>query len=237
MKRPLIAVTGAHIYTPDGYPQNLLWQVYMDGMLFGGGLPFLVTDVPEETAAQQIAELSDGLFLSGGVDVTPALYGEEKIPLCGEGDTKRDSLEYLLVDAFIKAQKPIIGICRGFQLLNVYFGGTLYQDIAAQTGLDDHPYDCVHRVRTAEGSLLHTLFGEEFTVNSLHHQAVKTLGKDLVATAYSVSGNIIEAYEHKTLPIIAVQWHPERMTCAERMSPQGPDMKPYFDHFINMCRK
>lgn len=236
MRSPLIIVTGAHIYTPEGYPQNLLWQVYMDGIIIGRGLPVLATDVPDESAARQLAELADGLFLSGGVDVTPSLYGEEKIPQCGNSDPKRDKIERLLLDAFISVKKPVLGICRGFQMLNVYFGGTLYQDILSQTGLSDHPYDCFHSVRTVEGSIVRSLFGSEFVVNSLHHQAVKNLADDLVATAYSVSGNIIESYEHKHLPIIGVQWHPERMTGTERMSPLGPDMAPYLEYFVNMCR-
>lgn len=235
--RPLIAVTGAHSQTPEGYPLNLLWQVYMDCILIGGGLPFLVTDLPDEAAALEIVDVSDGLFLSGGVDITPSLYGEEKIAQCGAGDPKRDEMELLLLQAFLNKKKPILGVCRGFQMINIYFGGTLYQDIAQQTGFSDHPYDCFHSVHTTEGSVVRELFGPEFTVNSLHHQAIKKLADCLTPTAFSVSGHFVEAYQHKDLPIIAVQWHPERMSGPNRMSPFGPEMTPFLKYYISKCGK
>ena len=232
--KPLIVVTGAHIYTPEGYPQNLLWQVYMDAMVVGGGLPVLATDITEETA-RQLALRADGLFLSGGMDVSPRCYGEELLSACGETDEKRDQLEKHLLRAFIDQKKPILGICRGCQMINVFFGGTLFQDISSQTGFL-HPYDSIHTVTAVQGSLIHGLFGENFTVNSLHHQAVKTLGNGLIATAYADNGPFVEAYVHESLPIFCTQWHPERMTGCRRMSPQGPDMLPLLSDFIDRCR-
>lgn len=233
--RPLIATTGAHIYTPEGHMQNLLWQVYMDGIYDNGGLPLLVTDAGQ-TAAAQLARQMDGLFITGGMDVSPCCYASECSRLCGSTDPKRDNLEITLIRAFIEQKKPILGICRGFQMLNVFFGGTLYQDIKDETGFE-HPYDSVHTVTAEHGSLFEQLFGKSFTVNSLHHQAVKTLGRDLIPLAYADNAPLVEAYCHKTLPIIAVQWHPERMTGVQRMSPGGPDMHPFLEHFISMCKK
>lgn len=233
--KPLIITTGAHIHTPEGYPQNLLWQVYMDGILVGGGLPLLATDAGQEDASQ-LARRADGLFLSGGMDVTPHCYAQTAMDACGPVDNKRDLLEIMLVRAFIQAGKPILGICRGCQMLNVYFGGTLYQDISTQTGYD-HPYDSIHDVTAVHGSILERLFGSDFTVNSLHHQAIRTLGKDLVPIAYAKNGPFVEAYVHKELPVLATQWHPERMTGVIRMTKEGPDMKPLFQYFIAMCRR
>ena len=232
---PLIITTGAHIFTEEGYPQNLLWQVYMDGILIGGGLPLLVTDIDHLSAAQ-VARQADGLFLSGGMDVSPICYGKVQDTFCGPVDHKRDLLEILLVRAFIQEKKPILGICRGFQMLNVFFGGTLYQDILAETGYV-HPYDSIHDIRAEAGSPLDTLFGRKFTVNSLHHQSIKTLGKGLIPIAYAENGPFIEGYIHEELPIIAVQFHPERMTGTIRMTPDGPDMQPLFQYFIAACKR
>lgn len=233
--KPLIITTGAHIYTPEGYPQNLLWQVYMDGIVIGGGLPLLATDATHDDA-QQLATHGDGLFLSGGMDVSPYYYGQKTLSVCGPTDEKRDQLESLLVRAFIRAGKPIFGICRGCQMLNAYFGGTLLQDIQAQTGYE-HIYDSIHEVSAVPGSLLDSLFGRSFTVNSLHHQAIQRLGTGLIPIAHAENGPFIEGFIHQSLPIFAVQWHPERMTGASRMSPAGPDMKPLLQHFIAMCCK
>lgn len=233
--KPVIITTGAHIHTPEGYPQNLLWQVYMDGILLGGGLPLLVTDA-DQCDAGQLARQADGLFLSGGMDVTPLCYAEAALESCGPVDRKRDQLEILLVRAFLRQRKPILGICRGFQMLNVFFGGTLYQDISAQTGCV-HPYDSIHQVSAAPGSILDKSFGRRFTVNSLHHQAVRTLGRGLVPIAWAENGPFVEAYVHESLPILATQWHPERMAGVLRMSPEGPDMGPLFQHFAAMCRR
>ena len=232
--RPLVATTGAHIYTSEGYMQNLLWQVYMDGVYDNGGLPFLVTDIDQPSAAQ-LARQANGLFISGGMDVSPCCYAQERSALCGQTDSKRDDLEITLIRAFVEQRKPILGICRGFQMLNVFFGGTLHQDIKDELGYD-HPYDSVHTVTAEPGLLIDQLFGRSFTVNSLHHQAVKELGCGLIPLAYADNAPLVEAYCHETLPIVAVQWHPERMTGVQRMSPAGPDMRPFLEHFISMCK-
>lgn len=235
MGRPVIITTGAHVITEDGYRQNLLWQAYMDGILIGDGLPLLVTDVDQDAAAQ-LARQTDGLFLSGGKDVSPQCYAEEKHSFCGANDKKRDLLEFELIRAFLGEHKPILAICRGCQVVNVFFGGTLYQDIKAQTGFE-HPYGSIHDVEVTAGSVLHNLFGESFTVNSLHHQAIHRLGKGLVPVAYAENGPFVEAYVHEEFPIIATQFHPERMTGEEPMTPVGPDMAPLMRHFIHLCKR
>lgn len=233
--KPMIITTGAHIYTKEGYMQNLLWQVYQDGILGGGGLPLVVTNADHMDAAQ-LARQADGLFLSGGMDVNPYCYGLCRKDFCGDTDYLRDRMEMELVHAFINEKKPILGICRGFQMLNTFFGGTLYQDILEETGYA-HPYDSIHEITSVPGEIIETLFGERFTANSLHHQAVNKLGKDLKPIAYASNAPFVEAFVHQTLPILAVQWHPERMMGDARMTKEGPDMTAFFKYFINMCIK
>ena len=153
--------------------------------------------------AQALAARFDGLLLSGGGDMTASLFGQEKHPLAGEPDAVRDREELDLIHAFCAESKPIFGICRGMQVLNVYFGGDLIQHI---DGHDSSP----HAVHTVPESLIGTLCGPAFTANSFHHQAIGQAGSGLRVTAYAADGTA-EAVEHDTLPVYGVQWHPERM--------------------------
>ena len=178
----------------------------------------------------------DGLLLCGGGDIDPARYGQ-----ADQGsqppDPVRDQAELELFHAFLQAGKPIFGICRGMQLINVALGGTLVQDLPPLV----RPFhgggeaDCVHPIRAAEGSLLHRLYGPVFPVNSSHHQAVDRLGSGLIATAWGESG-FVEGLEHPSLPIFAVQFHPERMSFARRR-PDTVDGAPLFTHFFSLCGK
>jgi putative glutamine amidotransferase len=167
--------------------------------------------------ADYVAEL-DGLVLQGGADVSPLTYGETPLKPEWEGDRIRDMYEIDLLQEFVSAGKPVLGICRGLQLINVAFGGTLYQDITAQHGnpIDHHnpeAYDQhFHSVTFMAGSGLAKLYQNLGTVrvNSIHHQAVKTLGKDLVAEALSVGDAVIEAIRWKGVSyVVGIQWHPE----------------------------
>ena len=176
----------------------------------------------------------DGLVLVGGDDMDPALFGRENTHSKGI-DRARDEAELALLDAFCGANRPVLAICRGHQVVNVWLGGDLLQDLGRLLA----PFhrkeegDQVHLVRTAEGSLLHRLYGEVFPVNSSHHQGLGRLGKGLAATARS-EGGVIEAVEHETLPLISVQFHPERMTgaCAR---PDTVDGGAIFRAFLELC--
>ena len=119
-------------------------------------------------------------------------------------------------------------------MINVFFGGTLTQDLQEDRGLA-HPYHSIHSVECIEGSQLEQLFGASFLVNSYHHQAVQTLGAGLISIAATQNGDIVEALEHKTLPVLGVQWHPERMTGDQRMDREGPDMGCLFQRFVQLC--
>lgn len=176
----------------------------------------------------------DGLVLVGGDDMDPALFGQENTHSQGI-DRARDKAELALLDAFCGANKPVLAICRGHQVVNVWLGGDLLQDL----GRSLVPFhrkeegDQVHLVRAAEGSRLHRLYGEVFPVNSSHHQGLGRLGKGLRVTAWS-EGGVVEAVEHDTLPLISVQFHPERMTGAHAR-PDTVDGGAIFQALLKLC--
>lgn len=235
MRRPLILLTAGLEPTQRGLVQLHSYQNYGDALDRAGGLPVIVCGGRPESL-EQLADAAQGLCLSGGVDVAPERYGQTRHAASWEIDLWRDALEWKLCDLFTARRKPILGICRGLQLLNVYFGGTLVQDLSAQRGLD-HPGHSMHPVEAAEGSWMAETFGPSFSVNSYHHQAVDRLAGGLRITAAACGGQIIEGVEHETLPVSAVQWHPERMTGPDRYDPQGPDMGPWFRRFCRACEE
>lgn len=176
----------------------------------------------------------DGLILCGGVDVDPSRYGEE-IDGAVNIDYRRDEVEYALIKSYLDAGKPILGICRGHQILNVYFGGSLHQDIPEVAMHRRKGSDIVHNVNAVPDSIVGRLYGESFSVNSVHHQAIKKLGDGFRATA-DWNGVYVEAIEHCTLPIFSVQWHPERI-CLRNKTEGVSDGAQIIKHFIDLCEK
>ena len=181
-------------------------------------------------------QLYDGLVLAGGDDMDPALFGQTNQGSRGI-DRARDDAELALLDAFLEAEKPVLAICRGHQVVNVWLGGDLIQDLdpALAPFHGGGEEDQVHPVRAGEGTLLHRLYGPVFPVNSSHHQALGRLGKGLTAAARS-EGGVVEAVEHHSLPLISVQFHPERMT-GEKARPDTVDGGAIFRAFLDMVRK
>ena len=177
----------------------------------------------------------DGLILCGGGDIHPSYYYEE-IAGSYSIDTERDALEFALTEKFIESGKPVLGICRGLQLLNIYFGGSLYQDIDNRKyHASGAEHDLIHPVQASSDGLFMKLYGLDFTVNSYHHQAIKKLGQGLVVTLTADEGKIVEGIEHVTLPVFAVQWHPERM-CFEKSRSDTVDGAKIIQYFVDLCR-
>lgn len=192
-------------------------------VMSGGALPVMVPS-PMGSAAQgnidvnDYAQWLDGLVLHGGADVWPGSYGEEPLHDAWHGDRIRDEYEQALVHAFVKAGKPVFGVCRGLQLINVAFGGTLYQDISTQLAdsrlhRDGQAYDRhFHTLEIVPRTRLSALFTgvSSYKINSIHHQGIKQLAEGFVAEAHCPDDGVIEAIRH-TGPsyIAAVQWHPE----------------------------
>lgn len=182
-----------------------------------GVLPVLIPDVKTDLIMDILSEM-DGFVFQGGVDLAPETYGEKPIGKW-KGDAYRDQYELKIMDYAIKNSKPVYAICRGMQLMNVYFGGTLYQDTVTQNlDAEDHRsaelYDTIkHPIEFVEGTFLDKLYSgvENPNVNTVHHQAVKDLGNDLEVYATSADG-LIEAFGYTKEPegkVFGVQWHPE----------------------------
>lgn len=171
----------------------------------------------ESIGAESIVTLScgeilqcSGLLLPGGGDITPAFFGERNHG-SRQIDTELDILQLQALELCIRSRLPVLGICKGLQLLNVGLGGSLIQNLPC-AGL--HRYmgrDQYHTSVTAEGSVLHTLYGAAPLINSAHHQGIGALGSGLVAVQWCPDDRCIEAAVHKVLPLIGVQWHPERI--------------------------
>lgn len=180
------------------------------------------------------AAACDGLLLPGGDDILPSLYGQEKSPDCGQQNPLRDELDPALLTAFLPTGKPILGVCRGMQMINVFRGGTLHQDIKAIQKINHREHkllkEGVHSVTVTGGTLLHSILGqEEISVNTLHHQAVDRVGDGLVVSAVSPDG-LVEAVELPGHPfLLGVQWHPEHM--------RTPEQKQILHAFVRACEK
>lgn len=188
------------------------------------------------------AKQLDGLVLQGGADVAPMSYAKAATRPEWNGDRARDMYELELLHEFIEAGKPVLGICRGSQLINVAFGGTLYQDIASDVphaiAHVSEKYDSnTHSIRMTEGGLLAGLFDSKpvALVNSIHHQAVNTLGRDIIVEATSTDDQIIEAIRYsKSNFVVGLQWHPEfhRAGGGELL-----DCTPLLDRFLRTARE
>lgn len=155
----------------------------------------------------------DGLLLPGGGDIAPAFYGEMNSG-SKNIDTELDILQIQAAQIFIQRKKPILGICKGLQLLNIVFGGTLSQNITTASLHQEKGIDLFHKTFCISGTIMHSLYGESVITNSCHHQAIHKLGKNLILTQQTTD-LVAEGIAHTTLPVIAVQWHPERMLTDE----------------------
>lgn len=205
---------------------------YMESLArAGAGMHWVELSDPEQ--AVQDALTCDGLLLPGGGDMDPKFYGQERIPACGEPNLLRDAAEPLLLRAFLAADKPVLGICRGIQVMNVVLGGDLYQDIKPFEHLPHNGHWAkVHTVTVRRGTLLSRILGQDTVlVNSQHHQAVDRVAPGFTLVALSEDG-IVEAIEKPDAGFcLGVQWHPEWLSDAD------PAMQSLFDAFVNACSK
>ncbi len=232
-KRPVIGVVPLYDIQRDS-----LWMIpgYLDGIAAAGGIPVVLPLTEDEQVLGQLANDVDGFLMTGGQDVSPALYGEERLDSCGETLPVRDGMESRIFQLCLERDVPVLGICRGIQLMNVLLGGTLYQDLPSQrpTQTEHHmspPYDRpVHQVEICKGTPLFDLIQtERMDVNSYHHQAVRDKAPALQTMAVSEDG-LIEAVCLPERPFVwAVQWHPELSWRTDEKS------RRIFEAFVGRC--
>lgn len=173
------------------------------------------------------------LLLPGGGDITPAFFGERNHG-ARSIDTELDILQLQALDFCIKKRIPVLGICKGIQVINVGFGGTLYQDMPTAEFHSYNGCDKYHDTTIEKGSWLHQLYGDHAVVNSAHHQAIRELGSGLDAVQRCPLDGCIEAIVHRELPILGVQWHPERIDNG-RTTISGEKVLAYFASLASPC--
>lgn len=226
-KRPLIGITCSK--TPDG--RIAMSQNYLNSVWEAGGNGVFLAYTEDEDKLAEYAEVFDGFLFGGGDDMDPARYGEVKQFDSVEIDSDRDAFELSLYKHVKATEKPILGICRGIQLLNVAEGGTLYQHIDGHRQTPTPGTVTEQPVKITEGSMLHALTGQTaLLVNSFHHQNVKVLAPTLAVDAISEDGYIEAAHMPGHKYFLAVQWHPEIF----RQS--SPAMQRVFRSFVDACR-
>lgn len=214
-KPPLIGLPGRRKRASEvrGFPEtmadrdiDLYLADYARGVMEAGGIP---VHLPIDVDPAVVSERLDGLVLPGGTDIDPIRYGADPHPELLDLEQERDDLELGLLSAALDADIPVLGICRGIQVVNVHQGGTLHQHVPEHGRFDLPIHTTIHRVEFAEGSTLGKLYGPSAEVNSLHHQTVADVGRDLTATARADDGTI-EGLEMGD-SVVTVQWHPEMM--------------------------
>ncbi len=229
LERPLIGVPMGRERSQRffGLPMYIMNQTYIRELEKRGALPVMIPLNMSEQTLRGIFQRLDGLFLPGGEDIDPANYGEERHPQLGPVDKERDRTELLLTRWALEAGMPILGVCRGVQMLNVACGGSLYQDLISQRpDLEKHDYyppkferfRISHPVRIEPDSKLARALGAVHEINSMHHQGIKRLGQCLRVVATAPDG-LPEAVEIPALPfVVGVQWHPEELAKTDQYS-------------------
>lgn len=233
MAKPVIGIT------PGFNGAVTAKMTYINAVVAAGGAPLVLPVLDEEQAMAEAARVCDGVLFSGGGDINPLLYGEELLPGVGEMSAPRDAAEFLLMRCLRHMrEKPVFGICRGIQVMNVALGGTLYQDLRAQkaAGLEHNQGSAYerpcHRVRVERGTLLHRILRKDvLEVNTSHHQAVKEVAPSLCACAFATDGVIESVCGRDERFFLGVQWHPE---C---MAEHDEDAQKLFRAFISACRR
>ena len=214
--KPLIGLTGRRKNGSQlvGQPESLkhlegdwYYADYARGVLAAGGLP---VHLPLDADPSLFVDRLDGILISGGADVWPERYGATPLPSADPAEHERDDFELALLDAAVSRSLPTLGICRGLQIMNVHAGGTLHQHVPEHARYDVAPTGPIHAITITENSALASLYGTDHQVNSLHHQTIDAVGTDFTVTAAHEDGTV-EGLEHRSLPMLAVQWHPEML--------------------------
>lgn len=233
--KPLIAVVGHTDLNRFGSHTTSTPLAYTSSIEKAGGVPVIIPFTGDHSNLPAMADLVQGFLFPGGNDIDPVFYNETPSSKLGATDKALDLFQMAVLELAMARKKPLLAICRGIQLVNVALGGTLVQDIPTRFEKstlrhmqDKLSFDTDHAVEIEPGSRLHDLFGDRIQINSRHHQSIKEPGIGLEITARAPDG-VVEAAQHRTLPMDLVQWHPELMM------QKNNDMLPLFQSFIDRC--
>lgn len=232
-RKPIIGITSSYVKHTNHMEGVYVHHDYHRAVIEAGGIPVILPIAPPEVLDTYIS-MCDGFIFSGGEDVDPQFYNQDPHQKLGFFYTERDESELYLMKEVIKVDKPLLGICRGMQLLNVALGGTLVQDIPTQLKYAFQHVQTINRDKQSHDvfvnlhrKLYDILEQDEIRVNSLHHQALDKIADDLLVVAIS-SDEIVEAVEHKDARfVLGLQWHPESL------APNNMEAKKLFREFIN----
>lgn len=223
MKKPIILLTSQH---DDRDDKVSLRFSYTDAVIESGGVPFALTLSDNDEYIKDALACADGLMLTGGDDVAPELYGDVRTDKCGPVSPMRDKFEINSVKAAVEMKLPVLGICRGIQVMNVAMGGTLFEDIARHK--QNKPYHEPHHAVSVT-SPLSKIYPKSAWVNSFHHQAINRVAPELEVCAVSEDGCVEAVYLPSHPFFLGVQWHPERMVKNDASALK------LFDEFVHQC--
>ncbi|MGL4992368.1 MAG: gamma-glutamyl-gamma-aminobutyrate hydrolase family protein [Sarcina sp.] len=238
MNKKIIGIA-SNVITEDKKPfigskEIKLYEEYVQAIIDAGAVPIVIpTNTNKDVMKVQI-DIVDGLLLTGGYDINPLRYNEEPSSKIQDVSMLRDECEFFLLEKADERKIPVLGICRGHQLINVFYGGTLYQDLSFKEGAyikhveDANPSIGFHSVDIIKGSILYEILGAQNKVNSYHHLGLKDVAKGFEVSAYAKDG-IIEAIERKEPFTMGIQWHPEMM------QKENEQMRNIFKCFIGKC--
>lgn len=232
--RKIVGISSKNFEVPELPKHDGAISYYPRSVENAGGLPFLIPFIQDLDLVDEYIEKLDVLVITGGCDIHPFFYGEEPLPQLTDTCLARDEIEIALMKSALKKGIPVLGVCRGMQLMNVMLGGTLYQDIFTQVeGVLGHVAlktadDFIHSVDLVEGKFLDEIFEtDKIYVNSIHHQGIKDLAEDFEVAGTAPDG-IIEAIECRDKKLYGVQFHPEQISVTNNM------FLEIFDYIMNL---
>lgn len=237
--KPVIGISGSFLINNGssfvGYKRSYLNDDYITSVINSGAIPVILPFNENIETTVEMIKMVDGLILSGGHDVEPKHYGEEPLLKIGITSPERDEFDMALYNEAIRLKKPVMGICRGFQIINVINGGSLYQDLSYADFVKinhdqkDGPNRLTHSINVEDGMFLKNVMDEKYRVNSFHHQILKDVAKGFSVSAKSDDG-VVEAFQKITDDefVIGFQWHPEMLSATNE------NAKYIFDEFVKV---
>ncbi|MFT8316185.1 MAG: gamma-glutamyl-gamma-aminobutyrate hydrolase family protein [Clostridium sp.] len=240
-KKPIVGISGSFIVDQGGmfpgYRRAYVNDDYVRAVAMAGGIPYIIPIVNDEDLAKEQMSNVDALILSGGYDVNPLIYGEEPKQKLGAILPERDEFDIWLLKEACKMNKPVLGICRGIQLMNAAFGGTINQDLSYDENCyikhfqETSPSTAGHTVEIVEGSRLNFILSSKVTTNSFHHQSLNRVAEGFKIAARTKDGTIEAIEKEGENFVMGIQWHPEMM------SSSSPEMLNIFKELIKNVKK